>query len=71
MFASPWQLLIVAGLVVLLFGAGRLSKIMGEAGMGIKAFRKGLKDEEEARLAEEKKIQAETVDVKAATKTEA
>lgn len=63
MFSSPWQLLLVAALVVLLFGAGRLSRIMGEAGSGIKAFRKGLKDDKDERLANDKN--AETIDAKA------
>jgi len=37
---------IIAGVIVLLFGAGRLSNVMGEFAKGIKAFRAGLRDEE-------------------------
>jgi sec-independent protein translocase protein TatA len=40
------ELLIVLLLVVLLFGVGRISKIAGELGSGIRSFRKGLKGEE-------------------------
>ena len=41
---GPWQLLIVAVLVLLLFGRGKISSLMGDVGSGITAFRKGLKD---------------------------
>ncbi len=38
--------LIIALVVLLLFGAGRLSNVMGEFAKGIKAFRAGLRDDE-------------------------
>ena len=44
---SLWQLLIVAGLVVLLFGRGKISELMGDVGKGIKSFKSGLKDDGE------------------------
>lgn len=40
------ELLIILVIVVLLFGPGRLSKIGGELGSGISAFRRGLTTEE-------------------------
>jgi len=44
---SPWHLLIVARLVLLVFGGrGKLSGLMGDAAKGIRAFRDGLKGEE-------------------------
>ena len=39
---GPSELLIVILIIVLLFGAGRISKIAGELGQGIREFRKGL-----------------------------
>ena len=43
---SPWHLMILAVLALLLFGGrGKLSGIMGDAAKGIRAFRDGLKDE--------------------------
>lgn len=43
---SPWHLLIVAGILLVLFGGrGKLSGIMGDAAKGIRAFRDGLKDD--------------------------
>lgn len=43
---SMWHILIVALLVVLLFGRGKISDLMGDVAKGIKSFRKGLTDEE-------------------------
>ncbi len=40
--------IVVLGIIVLLFGAGRLSGIMGDFAKGIKAFKAGLKDEEQS-----------------------
>lgn len=41
------ELIIILVIVMLLFGAGRITKIAGEMGSGIRAFRDGLKNEEE------------------------
>lgn len=41
------ELIIILVIVMLLFGAGRITKIAGEMGSGIRAFRDGLKSEEE------------------------
>jgi sec-independent protein translocase protein TatA len=43
---GPTELIIILVIVVLLFGVGRIGKIAGELGSGIKAFRKGLQDED-------------------------
>lgn len=45
MQAGIWQVLIVAALVLLLFGRGRVSEMMGDVGKGISSFKKGLSDE--------------------------
>ena len=46
MAIGPWQILIVAILVILLFGGrGKISSIMGDMGKGITSFKKGLRDE--------------------------
>ena len=51
---SIWHWLIVAFIVLLVFGSGRLSAVMGDAAKGIKAFKKGMADDDTppARLAE-------------------
>jgi sec-independent protein translocase protein TatA len=46
---SIWHILAIVVVVALLFGGrGRISGIMGDTAKGIKAFREGLKGEEEA-----------------------
>ena len=39
-----WQIAIVVILVVLLFGRGKISSLMGDVAKGIKSFKKGMKD---------------------------
>jgi sec-independent protein translocase protein TatA len=41
-----WGILVVAVVVILLFGRGKISGMMGEVASGIKAFQKGMKDED-------------------------
>jgi sec-independent protein translocase protein TatA len=51
---SIWHILAIVVVVALLFGGrGRISGIMGDTAKGIKAFREGLKGEEEAHEEEE------------------
>lgn len=40
-----WQILIVVVLLVLLFGRGKISGLMGDVAEGIKSFRKGMADD--------------------------
>jgi sec-independent protein translocase protein TatA len=41
---SPWHLVILGSLALLLFGGkGKLTELMGDAAKGIKAFKEGLK----------------------------
>lgn len=59
MSPSFWQIAIVAVIVVLLFGAGKIPRLMNDMGKGINAFKKGLKEseapeEEDAKLDSEK-----------------
>ena len=57
---GPTELLIILGIVILLFGVGRLSKIGSELGTGIRAFRTGLKGDDEEKKEEEKPQEEET-----------
>ena len=45
MAPSFWQIAIVAALIVLLFGRGKISSLMGYVAKGIKSFKKGLSDD--------------------------
>lgn len=46
MAISFWQIAIVGLLVVLLFGKGKISDLMGDVGKGITSFKKGLREPE-------------------------
>ena len=45
MAISFWQVAIVVVLVVLLFGRGKISSLMGDVAKGIKSFKKGMSDD--------------------------
>ncbi len=44
---SWWQILIVLVLVVVLFGRGKISGLMGDVAQGIKSFKKGMSEDED------------------------
>jgi sec-independent protein translocase protein TatA len=41
---GPWQILVIGIVVLILFGRGKVSSLMGEVGKGITAFKKGVAD---------------------------
>jgi sec-independent protein translocase protein TatA len=54
---SIWHWLVVGILVLLLFGRGRFSEMMGDVAKGIKSFKKGMaEDDEQPRT--EKRVEA-------------
>ena len=49
---SIWHWVVVIAVVLLLFGRGKISELMGDVAQGIKSFKKGIsEDEEEAKPA--------------------
>jgi len=46
-----WQVVLVLLIVLILFGAGKLPKVMGDVAKGVKNFKTGLKDEDEEKEA--------------------
>lgn len=52
---SIWQVLIVVVLVLLVFGAGRLPRIMEDLAKGIKSFKKGIADDDSKKIEDQKK----------------
>ena len=48
MAPSIWQIMIVVILLVLLFGRGKISALMGDVAKGIKSFKKGMSEDPDA-----------------------
>ncbi len=46
MSLGPTELIIILVIVIVLFGVGRISKIAGELGTGIRSFKDGLEGDE-------------------------
>ncbi len=44
---GPTELIIILVIIIVLFGVGRISKIAGELGSGIRAFKDGLQSDED------------------------
>ncbi|HEX5932355.1 MAG TPA: twin-arginine translocase TatA/TatE family subunit [Methyloceanibacter sp.] len=61
------HILIVLVLFVLLFGRGKISELMGDVAHGIKSFKKGMAEDEQAPATETKAIEHERA--KPATKS--
>jgi sec-independent protein translocase protein TatA len=52
--APSWlQIVVVILLIVLLFGRGKISEVMGDFAKGIKSFKKGLSDDQEEKTVAE------------------
>ncbi len=61
---SLWHWLVVIILVLLLFGRGRISDMMGDIGKGLKSFKQGMADEDAPKPAEPRAIEDRPIDVK-------
>ena len=44
---SFWQIIIVVALLVILFGRGKISELMGYVAKGVKSFKKGMSDDDD------------------------
>jgi sec-independent protein translocase protein TatA len=43
---SIWKIIIIGGIIALLFGKGKISGMMGDMAQGIKAFKKGMAEDD-------------------------
>jgi len=59
---SIWHWIIVIGVVLLLFGRGKISELMGDVAQGIKAFKKGMSEDDSAKVAPEPSVTQKTID---------
>ena len=46
---SIWHWIVVIAVVLLLFGRGKISELMGDVAQGIKSFKKGMSEDETAK----------------------
>jgi sec-independent protein translocase protein TatA len=59
---SLWHWIIVIAVVLLLFGRGKISELMGDVAQGIKAFKKGMSEDETAKAEPPKPEPAKAID---------
>ena len=52
-----WQVVLILLIVLIVFGAGKLPKVMGDVASGVKNFRKGMKDDDDDETATSKSIE--------------
>ena len=48
-----WQIVLILAIVLILFGAGKLPRVMGDVAKGVKSFKAGLKEEPEVEATKE------------------
>ena len=66
-----WQIVLILAIVLILFGAGKLPRVMGDIAKGVKSFKAVLKEEpEEQAVKEVPKAQARTETPSAESVTE-
>jgi sec-independent protein translocase protein TatA len=51
-----WQVVLILMIVLIIFGAGKLPRVMGDVAKGIKSFKSGMKDDEEESPAEAPRV---------------
>jgi sec-independent protein translocase protein TatA len=59
---SIWHWIIVIAVVLLLFGRGKISDLMGDVAQGIKAFKKGMSEDDVAKVDTNKSDPVKTID---------
>ena len=70
MNVGPFQLLIIALVILVLFGRGRISEMMGDFGKGVKSFKQGIADETTERpITPPSRIEGPVHDAKPASET--
>jgi sec-independent protein translocase protein TatA len=59
---SIWHWIIVIAVVLLVFGRGKISDLMGDVAQGIKAFKKGMQDDDKPQADAAKSEPVKTID---------
>jgi len=68
---SIWQIVLVLVIILILFGAGKIPRVMGDVAKGIKSFKAGMKEGENDEIEVEaiKKEKSKTSAKRTASKT--
>jgi len=45
---SIWKIAIIGGIIMLVFGRGKVSELMGDVAKGIKSFKRGMAEDDDA-----------------------
>jgi sec-independent protein translocase protein TatA len=69
--ASIWHWIVVGLIVVLLFGRGKVSDLMGDVAKGIKAFKKGMSEDDTAAKPAQPSEPVRSIDHQAGAQTNA
>ena len=56
---SIWQIVLVLVIILILFGAGKIPRVMGDIAKGIKSFKAGMKEGEETEEIDDSSSQEE------------
>ncbi len=52
---GPWEIALILGIILIVFGVGKLPQVGGAVGKGLRAFRRGQAGEEDDEEEEEEK----------------
>ena len=58
--SGPWEWIVVLVIVLIVFGAGKLPKVMAQMGKGVKAFKDGMNNPEDG---ETKSIETDATNI--------
>ena len=67
MSIGVWQVVLILLVVLIIFGAGKLPRVMGDVAKGVKNFKQGMKEDEEP--ANQRQISSDDADVGTTTTT--
>ena len=51
---GTWEIIIIVALLIIIFGRGKISDLMGEVAKGIKSFKKGISEDDENKTSADK-----------------
>jgi sec-independent protein translocase protein TatA len=51
---GTWEIIIIVALLLIIFGRGKISELMGEVAKGIKSFKKGISEDDENKTSADK-----------------